>query len=105
VRAAAAKKHRALLQAINTGRVPAFAHGGSVGGGNVARITPAANSNTPGVTVNSTVTVNANGGDASQNADLAAKVGKQVEGQLKGMVQEQLRAAARPGNFLNTRSR
>jgi tape measure domain-containing protein len=106
VRAAAAKKHRALLQAINTGRVPAFAHGGSVGGGgNVARITPAANSNTPAVTVNSNVTVNANGGDPASNNDLAAKVGKQVEGQLKGMVQEQLRAAARPGNFLNTRSR
>ncbi|WP_311028222.1 tape measure protein [Mesorhizobium koreense] len=105
VRAAAAKKHRALLQAINTGRVPAFAHGGSVGGGNVARITPAANSNTPAVTVNSNVTVNANGSDPASNNDLAAKVGKQVEGQLRGVVQDEIRRNARPGGFLNSRSR
>ncbi|MCY1365938.1 phage tail tape measure protein, lambda family [compost metagenome] len=66
----------------------------------------AANGNaTNVVTISPTITVNANGGAPSQNADLAARVGKQVEQQLKGMVQDQIRLATRPGSFMNTRSR
>ena len=51
------------------------------------------------------MTVNGSGGTPEQNSDLAAKVGKQVERQVKGIVQEQIRIATRPGNLMNTRSR
>lgn len=65
-----------------------------------------ANSNSSNVvTIAPTINLNSQGGDPAQNADLAAKVGKQVEQQLKGMVQEQIRISTRPGNFMNTRSR
>jgi hypothetical protein len=104
VKAAAAKKHRALLTAINSGHVPAFAHGGSVGGtGNVTRITPAANSNTPAMTINAPVTVNANGGSPEQNADLARQTSKAVEGTIRSIVTDELRNAMRPGNIANSR--
>lgn len=107
VNAAATKRNRALLQTINSGRVPHLAHGGSVGSGGstVARIMPAANSNTPAVTINAPVTVNASGGTAEQNADLAGKTAKAMEQTLRGIVGDEIRKSARPGAFLNSRSR
>ncbi|MGR9434780.1 tape measure protein [Rhizobium leguminosarum] len=98
------------LNAMNYGRVPGYAEGGYVGNAPALRKPDlvAANGNTAPavpVNINTNVTVNASGGTQDQNADLAARVGKQVEQQLKGMVQEQMRLAARPGSFLNTRSR
>ncbi len=58
VNAAATRKHRALLHAINGGRVGHFAAGGLVGGGIAAPVAPslrsgrsAANNNAPGVMV------------------------------------------------------
>jgi hypothetical protein len=105
VKAVAAKKHRALLAAINSGHVPAFAHGGSVGGtGNVTRITPAANSNTPAVTINAPVTVNANGGTPEQNADLARQMNRQIEATMRGVVVNELQRQLRPGNLGNSRA-
>jgi tape measure domain-containing protein len=104
VNAAATKKHRALLTAINSGHVPAFAHGGSVGsGGNVTRITPAAKGNTPAMTINAPVTVNANGGSPEQNADLARQTSKAVEGTIRQIVASELQQAMRPGNIANNR--
>ncbi|MEY9375885.1 tape measure protein [Rhizobium leguminosarum] len=98
------------LNAMNYGRVPGYAEGGYVGNAPALRKPDlvAANGNTAPaapVNINTNVTVNASGGTQDQNADLAARVGKQVEQQLKGMVQEQIRLASRPGNFMNTRSR
>ncbi|QKK28892.1 tape measure protein [Rhizobium indicum] len=98
------------LNAMNYGRVPGYAEGGYVGNAPALRKPDlvAANGNTaPAVpmNINTNVTVNASGGTQDQNADLATRVGKQVEQQLKGLVQEQIRLAARPGSFLNTRSR
>lgn len=97
------------LEALHRGALRGFAEGGYVGNSPaVRRAHMPANSNTPAMqafNITSNVTVNANGGDPSANADLAAKVSKQVEQQIKGMVSEQIRVAARPGNFLNTRSR
>ncbi len=58
VKASATRKHRALLHAINNGRVGRFADGGLVGGSIAAPVAPtmrsarsAANSNAPGVMV------------------------------------------------------
>jgi muramidase (phage lysozyme) len=98
----------ANLEAMHNSALRGYAEGGLVTGAPVLRSPNlrAANSNaTNVVTIAPAITVNANGGEPSQNADLAARVGKQVEQQLKGMVAEQIRIAARPGNFLNTRSR
>ena len=97
------------LEALHRGALGGFADGGYVGGAPAIR-TPdlrAVNSNgaAPPFNINTSVTVNASGGSAEQNSDLAAKVGKQVEQQMKGMVQEQIRLATRPGNLMNTRSR
>ncbi|MBY3070743.1 tape measure protein [Rhizobium laguerreae] len=98
------------LNAMNYGRVPGYAEGGYVGNAPAIRKPDlvAANGNTAPaapVNINTNVTVNASGGTQDQNADLAARIGKQVEQQLKSMVQEQIRLASRPGNFMNTRSR
>ena len=97
------------LEALHRGALAGFADGGYVGGAPAIR-TPdlrAGNSNGAAspVNINTSVTVNASGGSAEQNSDLAAKVGKQVERQMKGMVQEQIRLATRPGNLMNSRSR
>lgn len=98
----------AVLDAMRRG-LKGFADGGYVGSAPaVHRVHMPANQNSPAVQaieINSTVTVNANGGDHAANADLAAKVSKQVEVQLKTLVQDQIRQATRPGNALNTRSR
>lgn len=61
------------------------------------------NENAPIVTINAPVTVNANGGSAEQNSDLAKTIGRQLEGQLRGLVVDELRTAMRPGNFANAR--
>jgi hypothetical protein len=110
VNAKATRKNRAVLEAINGGSVAAFAAGGYAGDAPALRkpALVAANGDAPAgspVTINTSVTVNATGGEPAANADLAAKVGKQVERQMKGMVQEQIRQATRPGNLMNTRSR
>lgn len=57
------------------------------------------------VNINTNVTVNASGGTPEQNSDLAGKVGKQIERQMRSVVADELRRQSRPGNFGNTRSR
>jgi tape measure domain-containing protein len=101
VNAKAARKHRALLAAINSGKIPAYAHGGSVGGGNVTKIAPAANNNSPSVTIAPTINLTSNGGTPEQNADLARQTSKAVEGSIRQIVSQELRQAMRPGNLLN----
>jgi lambda family phage tail tape measure protein len=54
------------------------------------------------VSVTSNVTVNANGGSPEQNDDLAKKVSKQVENQMRAVIVDELMKQARPGNFLNS---
>ncbi|MEP7453292.1 phage tail tape measure protein [Phyllobacterium sp. SB3] len=97
------------LEALHRGALGGFAEGGFVGNAPSIRkpdLKPA-NSNaaaTP-ININTNVTVNANGGEPAQNADLAARVGKQLEQQMKGLVAGEIRKNSRPGNFLNSRSR
>jgi hypothetical protein len=109
VRASQTAKHLDLLRAINDGKVAAFATGGLVGDGPAMRaandnIRPA-NDNAPMVTINAPVTVNANGGTKDQNVDLAKQVARQLEGQLRGLVVDEMRTASRPGNIGNSRTR
>lgn len=50
----------------------------------------------------SNVNVNANGGDPSQNADLARQVGAHVENVTRATVVDELMRQMRPGNMLST---
>jgi tape measure domain-containing protein len=50
--------------------------------------------------VNTNVTVNANGGDSKQNADLAKQVARQVEESVRGIVFKEIQAQRRPGNMM-----
>lgn len=101
VRADAAARHGTLLQAINSGRVPAFADGGIVGGaplGGPLVGAPAA----PGVvTIAPTINLTASGGTPAQNNDLAAQVGKQLTDSMRGLVAQELKAQLRPNGLLN----
>lgn len=110
VNAKATKRNRAVLEAINSGRIASFAAGGYAGDAPVLRKPDlvAANSNVApvqNITISAPVTVNANGGDPAQNADLARQVGRQMEQQMRGLVADELRRQSRPGNFGNMRSR
>jgi tape measure domain-containing protein len=71
VNAKSARKHGALLEAINSGHVPAFAEGGFVRGGSFA------NSNTYAPTLNVTVSGNPQGNRLAQN--IAGEVGKVLD--------------------------
>lgn len=110
VNAKATRKNRAVLEAINSGSVASFAAGGYAGDAPAVRRPDlvAANSNAApvqNITISAPVTVNAQGGDPAQNADLAKQVGRQMEQQMRGLVADELWKQSRAGNFLNTRSR
>ncbi|MFD1942746.1 tape measure protein [Paradevosia shaoguanensis] len=110
VNAAATRRNLDLLRAINEGKIAAFATGGLVGNGPTIRpandnARPANDNAVPVVTINAPVTVNANGGTPEQNQDLAKTVARTLEGQLRGMVVQEMMTAMRPGNFANNRGR
>lgn len=97
VRASQTAKHRALLEAINSGApIAGFAAGGVVGKAGTLRAT---NQNTAApVTINAPITVNGSAGTPEQNADLARKVAKQMEDTMRGVVADEMRRQTRPGN-------
>ena len=97
VTAAATAKHRALLEAINSGKLPAFASGGHVG---APALTHAPGSAGAPVNVSTTINMNATGGDPKQNDDLAKKVAKECENSIRGLVVRELMAQRRPGGML-----
>jgi len=53
------------------------------------------------ITINSTVTVNAQGGDPKSNADLSRQVAKAVDASLKRTIDERLMQQMRPGALLS----
>lgn len=109
VNAAATARNRDLLDAINSGKIAAFATGGLVGDSPVIR--PAndnrtsANDNAPVVTINAPITVEGGAGTPEQNADLAKQIARQMEQTMRGVAADEMRRAMRPGNIANTRSR
>ncbi|MDX0928371.1 hypothetical protein GOE05_12770 [Sinorhizobium medicae] len=98
------------LEALHRGALGGFAEGGFVGSAPALR-TPnlkAANSNAAPVqqiTISAPVTVNGSAGTGKQNADLAAKMARQMEATMRGVVADEMRRATRPGNMMNNRSR
>lgn len=75
---------RARLPALGAGRA------GGNGGSQVITIAPA-------------ITVNAAGGTPQQNDDLAKRIGKEVEGSVRGLVARELLQQKRPGGLLSAR--
>lgn len=57
--------------------------------------------NSGGVAITNNISVNANGGTKEQNADLAEKIGKEIDGRMKEMVTQQIAEQMRSGNMLN----
>jgi lambda family phage tail tape measure protein len=57
------------------------------------------------ITQSVNVTVNASGGDAKQNKDLADQVGRAVQQQLRGMIGAELKQQIRPGGLLREAGR
>lgn len=53
------------------------------------------------ISVSTNVNVNANGGDAKQNDDMAKKVAKEVEGSIRGLVFKEIQQQKRAGNSMN----
>lgn len=55
------------------------------------------------ITIHSPITVNGSAGTPEQNDDLAKKMAKEMETSMRGVVADEVRRQARPGNFLNKR--
>jgi hypothetical protein len=105
INAKATRNHRPLLEKINSGESLALAKGGFVGDSpRFSQRAPQANVNlAQPITINASVTVNAQGGSPEQNADLAKRVAKQMEGTMRGVVCSELARQMKPGNMLGRR--
>lgn len=100
VNAAATRKHRALIEAINAGKVASFAGGGIVG---EADAPLAAGIGGQAISIVNNVKVEGGAGTPEQNADLARKMASQMEATMRGVVASEIAKQARPGNTLNRR--
>lgn len=109
INAAQTAKHRDLLDAINGGKLAAFATGGLVGSAPVFRADndnrTSANDNAPAISISAPITVTGSAGTPEQNADLAERMGKQLEATMRGVVASEIARQIRPGNTLNQRAR
>lgn len=107
VHARATAKHRPLLEAINRG-VPGYSEGGFVSATPSAR---AAGSAMGGFAqsnvfqISAPVTVNGSSGSPEQNDDLARKMAREMEANMRGVVSSEIAKQTRPGNVLNNRGR
>nr|WP_298096415.1 hypothetical protein [uncultured Shinella sp.] len=98
------------LETLHRGALAGFAEGGYVGNAPAIRRPDltAANSNAApvqAISINAPVTINGSSGTPEQNADLAARMAKQMEQTMRGVVADEIRRQARPGNTLNNRGR
>ncbi|WP_020187099.1 TIGR02594 family protein [Methylopila sp. 73B] len=57
------------------------------------------------ITMAPSITVNASGGTLEENDDLAKRIGAEVEGQMRGLVNSELLKSLRPGGLLDTARR
>jgi hypothetical protein len=53
------------------------------------------------ITINAPVSVQASGGSPEQNNDLARKISREMEGNMRGVVVDEMRRQMRPGNMMN----
>ena len=102
VNADAAGKNLPLLQALNSGKLPAFTNGGVVGGGSVPSFGGMGDggSGMPAVNVHALSNLTANG-TPEENQAFAAQTGAQVKVAVGQAVAEHLRQQMRPGGMLD----
>ncbi|MFK4256449.1 D-alanyl-D-alanine carboxypeptidase family protein [Agrobacterium tumefaciens] len=109
VNARATKKNRAVLEAINTGRIASFAEGGYAGDTAAFRkpdlVVANGNAAVQAISINAPITVSGSAGTPEQNNDLAGKLAKQMETTVRGVIADEMRKQSRPGAFGNSRSR
>lgn len=114
VNARATAENRPLLEALNTGRIPAFADGGFVGPSpnfDLPTI-PARNPDAPRYSaqqaVNQTVNVTVQGGstgNAKQDGALAENIAKRVQTEMRAMIGAEIKQAMRPNGVLREGAR
>lgn len=97
VRASAVAKHRAVLEAINSDRIPKFADGGLVGGTGGAGAPMISNVIAPQIAV----TVQGSPGQSAQeHARMGENIAQAAQHHIKSMIAAELRTATRPGGWL-----
>lgn len=99
VRASQTAKHRALLEAINSDRLPRFADGGAVGSSPAASA-PMAGSQT---VIAPSIAVTVQGTPGMSNADhmkLGENIARSVEPAIRELIAKELRTQTRPGGTL-----
>jgi len=105
VNAAATRKHRAVLEAINSGAVARLADGGHVGSAGPVLTSARPVTAAPEITITNEITVNGSAGTPEQNEDLAKRMSKELEKTMRGVVADEILKQSRPGNTLNSRAR
>ncbi|MHB2165723.1 tape measure protein [Alsobacter sp. R-9] len=98
--ASATRRYGPLLAALNSGKALRLADGGPVGPMPLPSTSGKAGASQV-ITLAPTVNVNATGGKPEENRDLAAKIGGEVQRQLRGLIATELRQQLRPGGILN----
>lgn len=96
VNAAATAKHRPVLEAINSDRIPKFADGGLVGGSSLPMIGG-------GTTIAPTIAVNVQGNpgmSATDHQKMGENIGKAAMAHVKEMIAKELYNQRRPGGLL-----
>ncbi|WKL42065.1 hypothetical protein Q1M64_22975 [Sinorhizobium meliloti] len=96
------------LEALHRGALGGFAEGGFVGNAPAIRkpdLKPANGNSVQAISISAPITVNGSAGTEAQNTDLAQKMAKQMETTVRGVIADEMRRQARPGNLLNSRSR
>lgn len=98
------------LEGLHRAAKRGYAEGGYVGAAPTLRspdLRPANSNLAPvqQISISAPITVESSAGTPEQNTDLANKMAKTMEQSMRGMVAEELRKQARPGNYMNTRSR
>ena len=95
----------ANLDALHQSAKNGYSGGGLVGAARTASTASMsrASAAAPSIEISAPVTVNASGGSADKNADLARRMGKQIEETMRGTVITEIQKAMRPGAMLNRR--
>ncbi|MBE7183433.1 MAG: hypothetical protein INR68_03380 [Methylobacterium mesophilicum] len=99
------------LEAMRRGRLPGFADGGLVrppaipalpalGSLQASQAAGPESSQPISVSVSAPITVNGSAGTPEQNAELAKRMRRELEGTMRGVAADEIRRAMRPGNTL-----
>ena len=93
------------LYALHNAAKRGYSSGGLVGAARISSALPMARASAAASSfeINAPVTVNGSAGTPDQNADLARRLGKQMEETMRGVVVKEITRQLRPGNMLGRR--